>query len=176
MRNNSQSDRDDQPTRVGNRVPLRAPVRSHREWAENWFAGSAYCPVCGSDELGIRRTRADDVTRIEEWQCCSKVCAARWQVELRESAVGIYVDDDGLDVDWYERTEKLPKSHISVEDGREAATILAALSYWRRDGLVSAGREQNFATDHERIQPLSGEEIDALCERIKRGDIRSPLG
>jgi hypothetical protein len=55
------------------------------------------------------------------------------------------------------------------------ATILAALNYWRREGLMSAGHEQDLATDDGRIHSLSGEEIDALCERIKHGDSGSPL-
>jgi hypothetical protein len=49
---------------------------------------------------------------------------------------------------------------------RETATILAALRYWQREGLMSAGAEQDVASDGERFQALSAEEIDTLCERI----------
>lgn len=49
---------------------------------------------------------------------------------------------------------------------RETATILAALRYWQREGLMSAGDEQDVASDGGRFESLSAEEIDALCERI----------
>jgi hypothetical protein len=56
---------------------------------------------------------------------------------------------------------------------RETATILAALRYWRREGLLSAGHEREIASGHGRHQSLSAEEIDALCERIICGDTTS---
>lgn len=49
---------------------------------------------------------------------------------------------------------------------RETATILAALRYWQREGLMSDGDEQDVASDGGRFQSLSAEEIDTLCERI----------
>jgi hypothetical protein len=51
---------------------------------------------------------------------------------------------------------------------RERATVLAALRYWRREGLMSSGRELDIADDHGRIRPLSAAEIDFLCERLGR--------
>jgi hypothetical protein len=49
---------------------------------------------------------------------------------------------------------------------RQNATILAALRFWRRGGLMSAGHEQDIATDNGRFPSLSAEEIDVLCEQI----------
>lgn len=54
----------------------------------------------------------------------------------------------------------------------EHSTILAALRYWQREGLLSSGHEiEEIATSggpdsptyHE---PLTAEDIDALCEKI----------
>ncbi len=51
---------------------------------------------------------------------------------------------------------------------RNLATILAALRYWQREGLMSSGHEQDIASDGDTIEPLAAIEIDALCERINR--------
>jgi hypothetical protein len=80
-----------------------ASESTRAEWAENWFAGNACCPVCDSDDMQIVRADGDSSSRIEDWRCASKSCASRWRVELRESAVGRYRDVDGIEVDWYER-------------------------------------------------------------------------
>lgn len=49
----------------------------------------------------------------------------------------------------------------------ERATILAALRYWQRCG-TGAGDipEHDIATDCGMLQPLTPDQIDALCERI----------
>lgn len=47
---------------------------------------------------------------------------------------------------------------------READTILAALRYWQREGLMSAGHERDIAEEHG--DALNADEIDDLCERI----------
>jgi hypothetical protein len=51
---------------------------------------------------------------------------------------------------------------------REHATVLAALRYWQREGLMSGGHEINIATggDENYFDELSKKEIDALCERL----------
>jgi hypothetical protein len=51
-------------------------------------------------------------------------------------------------------------------NNRELATVLAALRYWQREGLMSSGGEHDVATDGDTLEPLTTEEIDALCERI----------
>lgn len=51
---------------------------------------------------------------------------------------------------------------------RETATMLAALRYWQREGLMSSGHEQEIATDNGRFRSLSAPAIDLLCERINR--------
>ncbi len=53
-------------------------------------------------------------------------------------------------------------------DKRQSATILAALRYWQREGLMSSGHEQDIATDGNSMNALDAEEIDALCEQINR--------
>ena len=57
-------------------------------------------------------------------------------------------------------------------DNRELATVLAALRYWQREGLMSAGHEQEIATDQGAFEALSKWEIDALCEKLNM-DFRS---
>ena len=51
-------------------------------------------------------------------------------------------------------------------DSRELATVLAALRYWQREGLMSAGVEHDIATDGDHVAPLAAAEIDTLCERL----------
>lgn len=48
---------------------------------------------------------------------------------------------------------------------REQATQLAALRYWQREGLGSAGREQDIATDCGYLTPLTYSEIEELVDR-----------
>jgi len=48
---------------------------------------------------------------------------------------------------------------------RELNTLLAALRYWQREGLMSGGHEQDIAADGGVI-PLNAAEIDSLCERL----------
>ena len=52
---------------------------------------------------------------------------------------------------------------------REIALVLAALRNWQVDGL-NEDLAETFAGHFEEHEPLSDEEIDALCERINFGD------
>jgi hypothetical protein len=56
---------------------------------------------------------------------------------------------------------------IEVDD-RERDTILAALRYWQREGLHSAGMEHEIAENGREGDDaaLLADEIDDLCERI----------
>lgn len=54
--------------------------------------------------------------------------------------------------------------------GAELATVLAALRYWQREGLMSAGCEQDIACDGGRFEPLNDSEIETLCERLNCGE------
>lgn len=56
-------------------------------------------------------------------------------------------------------------------DKRQLATVLAALRYWQREGLMNGGHEQDIATDGGTVTPLSKEEIDSQCETINRDDL-----
>ena len=51
-------------------------------------------------------------------------------------------------------------------DSRELSTILAALRYWQREGLMSCGHEGSIACNGGDIKPLTATEIDDLCERL----------
>lgn len=51
-------------------------------------------------------------------------------------------------------------------DKRQSATILAALRYWQREGLMSSGHEQDIATEGNSMNALDAEDIDALCKQI----------
>jgi hypothetical protein len=62
----------------------------------------------------------------------------------------------------------------AVLDGRELATVLAALRYWQ--GAMGGSRRINFgeladlvATDQGTVHALSVTEIDALCEHLGHG-------
>lgn len=67
-------------------------------------------------------------------------------------------------------------------DTRELATILAALRLWQwhleEGGPVVTGNQQridmisDLACGNGSVRALNEEEIDALCERIKRRKIR----
>lgn len=62
-------------------------------------------------------------------------------------------------------TLKLPKEEQSPSS-RKLATILAALRYWQREGLLSGGHEQDIATNGDEVDPLTADEIDDLCEGL----------
>lgn len=49
---------------------------------------------------------------------------------------------------------------------RELATVLAALRYWQQDLVIN--QDGPVSPDHfdDEITPLTGEEIDELCERL----------
>ena len=53
-------------------------------------------------------------------------------------------------------------------DSRQLATVLAALRYWQREGLLNSGAECEIAADCGEIEPLSSMEIDHLCELLNR--------
>ena len=57
-------------------------------------------------------------------------------------------------------------------DDRELATVLAALRYWQREGIMSSGMEQDIATNNGTLLALTGSRIDDLCERINAGPER----
>lgn len=67
---------------------------------------------------------------------------------------------------------KLERIDVAPEPlrGAELATVLAALRYWQREGLMSAGHEQDIACDGGRIEPLNDSQIEALCERLNCGE------
>jgi hypothetical protein len=52
---------------------------------------------------------------------------------------------------------------------RERDTVIAALRYWLREGLMSHGHEIELA-ENDHGKPLNPAEIDDLCERINCGE------
>ncbi len=59
---------------------------------------------------------------------------------------------------------------------RELATVLAALRYWQREGLRSAGAELDIATDGDMLDPMNEAEIKILCEKLNTTAARECLG
>jgi hypothetical protein len=56
-------------------------------------------------------------------------------------------------------------------DNREHATVLAALRYWQRKGLMDDPvAELDIASDGGTLDPLAADEIDALCEGLNHND------
>jgi hypothetical protein len=51
---------------------------------------------------------------------------------------------------------------------RQQATVLAALRSWQREGLMSSRHEHEIASDGATLEPLTREEIDALCEELNQ--------
>jgi hypothetical protein len=49
---------------------------------------------------------------------------------------------------------------------QELATVLAALRYWQREGLMSDGIERMVATDADTLIALTGTEINTLFEKF----------
>jgi hypothetical protein len=49
---------------------------------------------------------------------------------------------------------------------RELGTVLAALRYWKREGLMSSGAEQDLSTAGDTLPQMTAADIDALVERL----------
>lgn len=74
---------------------------------------------------------------------------------------------------WVDVNDSLPDAAMADQGGtlldkRRVATVLAALRYWQREGLMSAGVEHDIASDGD-VVPLSASEIDTMCEDICLG-------
>ena len=67
--------------------------------------------------------------------------------------------------------EHQPEASRPQLDDRELATVLAALRYWQREALQSAGGEHDIASDGGVLPPLTPSEIDTLCERLNGSQI-----
>lgn len=153
--------------------------RGDLKWAREWRDGNARCPCCAGTEFDIVDLNADGHMRYETFKCETEACGARWKVEFRESALSLLRDGADGDGGWIElQIFDQPNGDQSSTDDhaprsfseREAATLLAALRYWQREGSVTAGHERDIETDFDRLEPLGAEEIDALCERINCND------
>lgn len=59
-------------------------------------------------------------------------------------------------------------------DRRARATLLAALRYWQREGLMSGGHEQDIASDGGNVKPMTAEEIERLCEMLQPSTVEQP--
>jgi hypothetical protein len=70
---------------------------------------------------------------------------------------------------------RLKKQFALVVDGRELATILAALRF-HQDENLRAGREipdraiKDIATDSGSLKPLNFDDVSSLCERLNTWD------
>lgn len=164
---------------MGAKAPGEAPGAEEREamrrrallWARRWREGDASCPLCGGTELELSDVESDESVRYETFRCKAKACAARWRVELREAALALVREGDTEEWLEYSALERLQPVSLSE---REAAALLAALRYWRREGLWSTGHEREIETDSGRLEPLSATEFEALCARIARSSHSKP--
>ena len=72
-----------------------------KEWAQDWFGGTAYCPLCKTDDLlAITSSSSDDASMIETWTCG---CGHSWKIEFQETAATANADAEPLE--WIERHE-----------------------------------------------------------------------
>jgi hypothetical protein len=85
---------------------------------------------------------------------------------LRESAL-VVLREDGPEDDWIELDAFAQDPPLALSP-RERATLRAALCYWRREGVLSAGHERDMESDHGCLGPLSAGELDQLAERLER--------
>jgi hypothetical protein len=53
---------------------------------------------------------------------------------------------------------------------RELATVLTALRYWQAALPESVEGYRDIATDGDRFEPLSADEIDELCVKLNCGE------
>jgi hypothetical protein len=60
-------------------------------------------------------------------------------------------------------------------DQRQAATLLAALLYWKREGWRTDGHEVEIASGRGMFEPLSESEIDALCAMLQEAQDQGGL-
>lgn len=163
--------------------------KANQEWeVSNIFDKGHGCDDCGAEDIEFawveknsQETRSlDDIDVREEETEEGVVNGGR--VEVATFAEGEYVESILIDraraMEVYRdlgsilkhgRAEKGNTIALAVSD-RETGTILAALRYWQREGLMSAGHEQDIATDGGRLEPLSVDEIDALSERVNFGN------
>lgn len=68
-------------------------------------------------------------------------------------------------------TDAAPEPRVTASEGvsrQEAAAIVAALAYWKREGLISGGHEHEIATDCGRHRPLTASQLDTLMQRLER--------
>jgi len=115
----------------------------------NAFCDNALCENPGFKEVPVSISHAGDQTRT---LCAACEEAYTWGVQHGTFVAG--ADDRLLDL-----------------DGRELATVLAALRYYQSenlqdDGAVADQAAGDIASDGDRLKPLTREEVDALCERL----------
>ena len=159
---NTREENVDEMMREANEIERKQQFRrADLEWALQWHNGCAHCPSCRGTEFSLADLASEGQLRYKTMSC--KTCGARWKVAYRESAVVIVRDQVDQDDEWIE----LPAHPLRFSE-QEAAAVLAALRYWRREGPSSAGHERDIETNFGRLQPLSAEQIDALCERIRQ--------
>ena len=115
----------------------------------NPFCDNALCENPGFKEVPVSVRKAGDEKRT---LCAPCEEAYSWGVQHGTFLAG--ADDRLLDL-----------------DGRELATVLAALRYYQcenlqDDGAVADQAAGDIASDGDRLKPLTCEEVDGLCERL----------
>ena len=94
-----------------------------------------------------------------------------WMSDMEDEADRLWHEaNDEPELDNSPNTAIDANAKWSALNSAELATVLAALRYWQREGLMSAGCEQDIATDGGRLEPLTEGQIEALCERLNCGE------
>ena len=92
-----------------------------KEWAQDWFAGTAYCPLCKTDDLlAITSSSSDDASMIETWTCG---CGHSWKIEFQETAATANADAEPLE--WIERHESTVTGEIDRRQQPPSETHIA---------------------------------------------------
>lgn len=147
------------------------------DWADEWSCGcDDECPKCGKSHSPNDQTWLPncDIFGPEKllWQALpekgDKEGEAAYLAKLESIAQIETVGPEGQRIVQPVRASGgVWLGDDTLQHRRETATILAALRYWQRwEGFLTGCAENAIATDGGEIEPLTAEEIDALCERL----------
>jgi hypothetical protein len=160
----------------------RWDVKSQAWIVANSFDKGHNCNDCGAEDIDFKWTEENVIAVITHNS--SQLTRPLNDIDVREEeneegrvdgcgiefatfSEGEYVESISIDrVRATQVYQELGKLLRGTPSERETATILAALRFWQREGAASAGRERDIETDGGRFEPLSAEEVDALCECI----------
>lgn len=115
-----------------------------------YLKGGAHCPFCQMPCIEGDAIEVDDGGAFQEIRCFNEKCQQEWTDCY--TLTGIVVDGVRLEAE-------TPPTLTP----RELATVLAALRTVQQDIHVFKWNQYKHFDEHE---PLTSDEIDALCERL----------